>query len=237
MRVTGVTIAALVVLSHSLAVVSPKLDAFQRASAAADADEPVTLDVVVTDAKSRPVKNLQPADLELTDAGEAREVEAVQLQAGGGRIIGIFLDEFHVRAGDATLRARAALIHLVDTLLRDGDMVALVKPLDPLHAITFTQDRNLIRQVIAAFDGHAGDYTPRTEFERNFMSRHPKTAEATRAQVVIGGAAVTRAAPRRAERAQGAHLRQRRFPARAAPRHRLRGQPQWRGGLPARPAS
>jgi hypothetical protein len=72
----------------------------------------------------------------------------------------------------------------VETLLRDDDMVALVKPLDPLHAITFTQDRALMRQVIAAFDGHAGDYTPRTEFERNFMSRDPRTAEATRAQVV-----------------------------------------------------
>jgi VWFA-related protein len=182
MRLICVAVAAFVVLSHSLAVVPPKLDAFQRASA--EADEPVTLDVVVTDAKSRPVKNLQPGDLELTDAGEARVVETVQLQAGGGRIIGIFLDEFHVRAGDATIRARAALTHLVDTLLRDGDMVALVKPLDPLHAITFTQDRALIRQVIAAFDGHAGDYTPRTEFERNFMSRDPKTAEAARAQVV-----------------------------------------------------
>jgi VWFA-related protein len=180
MRFPRVAAAALVVLSHSLAVVSPKLDALQRA----DADEPVTLDVVVTDAKSRPVKNLQPGDLELTDAGEARAVETVQLQAGGGRIIGIFLDEFHVRAGDATIRARAALTHLVDTLLRHGDMVALVKPLDPLHAITFTQDHVLIRQVIAAFDGHAGDYTPRSDFERNFMSRHPKTAEATRAQVV-----------------------------------------------------
>ena len=138
----------------------------------------------MTDAKSRPDQGSAPGDLELTDAGETRAVDAVRLQAGGGRVIGIFLDEFHVRAGDATLRARAALTHLVDTLLRDGDLVALVKPLDPLHAITFTQDRALIRKVIAAFEGHAGDYTPRTEFERNFMSRDPKTAEATRAQVV-----------------------------------------------------
>jgi VWFA-related protein len=179
MRLTGVVVAVLVVLLHNFAVRSTQLGAFQRA----EADEPVTLDVVVTDARSRPVKNLQPADLELTDAGEARAVEAVQLNTGGGRVIGIFLDEFHVRAGDATVRARAALTHLVDSL-RDGDMVALVKPLDPLHAITFTRDHALIRQVIAAFEGHAGDYTPRTEFERNFMSRHPKTAEATRAQVV-----------------------------------------------------
>ena len=148
------------------------------------AQDPITLDVVVTDAKSRPIKDLSPGELELTDAGETRGVDAVRPQAGGGRTIGILLDEFHVQAGDATLRAKAALNHLVDTLLRDGDSVALVKPLDPLHAITFTQDRDVIRKVIAAFEGHAGDYTPRTEFERNFMSRDPKTAEATRAQVV-----------------------------------------------------
>jgi len=148
------------------------------------AAEPVTLDVVVTDAKSRPVKNIGPDDLELTVAGQPQRVDAVRLESGGGRIIGILLDEFHVRAGDATLRARAVLNHFVDTGLRERDMVALVKPLDPLHAITFTQDRALIRSVIAAFDGHAGDYTPRTEFERNFMSRDPTIAESTRAQVV-----------------------------------------------------
>lgn len=150
---------------------------------AAAAEEPVTLDVVITDAKARPVKDVRPEDLELTVSGQPQAVEAVRLESSGGRVIGIFLDEFHVRAGDATLRARAALNQLVDTL-RDGDTVALVKPLDPLHAITFTQDRALIHTVIAAFEGHAGDYTPRTEFERNFMSRDPKTAEVTRAQVV-----------------------------------------------------
>src|SRR5688572_24933814 len=148
------------------------------------ANEAVMIDVVVTDAQSRPVKDLRPADLELTDAGEPRAVETVRLQTDGGRVVGIFLDEFHVRAGDATLRARAALAHLVDALLRDGDAVALVKPLDPLHAITFTQDRDVIRTVIASFEGHAGDYTPRTDFERNYMSRDPRTAAATRAQVV-----------------------------------------------------
>lgn len=174
MRRAGVAIG---VASLVVAVVVPT---FRSAYAK---DDPITLDVVVTDATSQPIKDLRPADLELSDAGETRTVDAVRLQAGGGRVIGIFLDEFHVRAGDATVRARAALTRLVDDL-RDEDMVALVKPLDPLHAITFTQDRALIRTVIAAFDGHAGDYTPRSEFERNFMSRNPKTAEATRAQVV-----------------------------------------------------
>ncbi len=156
----------------------------QDSRTAVTAQDAITLDVVITDAKSRPLKDLAPGDLELTDAGEPRTVDALRAQTGSGRVIGIFLDEFHVRAGDATVRARAVLNHLVDTLLGDGDLVALVKPLDPLHAITFTEDRALIRKVIAAFEGHAGDYTPRTEFERNFMSRDPKTAEAARAQVV-----------------------------------------------------
>ena len=98
--------------------------------------------------------------------------------------MGILLDEFHVQSGNATTRARNALLNFIDTQLRDGDTVAIVKPLDPLHAIAFTQDRSVIRQVITSFEGHAGDYTPRSEFERNFMSRDPKTADPARAQVV-----------------------------------------------------
>lgn len=168
---------------------------------AAAADDIVTLDVVVTDAESRPIKDLQPADFELIDSGEPRRVDTVRLQSRGGRVIGILLDEFHVQAGGATLRARAALMHLVDTHLRDDDMVALVKPLDPLHAITFTQDRARIREAIGAFEGHAGDYTPRSEFERKFMSRDPETADAARSQVV--SAALQALARRLGDQQQG----------------------------------
>ena len=168
-----------------------------RPAAAQDA---VTFDVVLTDARSRPIKAINPDEVELIVGGEPQSVDAVRLESGGGRVIGIFLDEFHVRAGEATARARAALTQLIDTL-RDQDMVALVKPLDPLHAITFTQDRALLRKMVAAFEGHAGDYTPRTEFERNFMSRDPKTAEATRAQVV--SAALQSLARRLGDQQQG----------------------------------
>src|SRR5262245_30005927 len=140
------------------------------------AGEPVTLDVVVTDAKSRPLLDLRPSDFELIDSGEPRSVDAVRPQQGGPRVFGIFLDEFNVQSGGPTSRARSSLLNFVYTHLRDGDRVAIVKPLDPLHAIAFTQDRNLVRQVIATFEGHAGDYTPRSDFERNFMSRDPQTA-------------------------------------------------------------
>ena len=147
-------------------------------------DAPIAFDIVVTDPRSKPLTTLRPEDLELTDAGVVRGVESVQRQSDSNRVIGIFLDEFHVRSGESTARAKLALRRFVETELRDGDMLAIAKPLDPLHAITFTQDRSVITRAIDAFDGHAGDYTPRSDFERNFMSRDPKFADATRAQVV-----------------------------------------------------
>lgn len=172
--VTMVVRSAAIVVLASMSVVAP----------VSAADEPVSLDVVVTDAKMRPLQDLKVSDFELTDAGEIRAVDAVRPQSGSPRVFGILLDEFHVHAGEATSRAHDALLRFVDAQLRQGDLVAIVKPLDPLHAITFTQDRTVIRQVIAAFEGHAGDYSPRSEFERNFMSRDPRTADPARAQVV-----------------------------------------------------
>jgi VWFA-related protein len=175
---SGITALGVLVALGARPAMTP-LDAFQRPTS-----NHVALDVIVTDAKSRPMQDLKAADFELIDSGEARTVDDVRSQSGGARVFGIFLDEFHVRSGIQTTRARDALLTFVDTQLRDDDLVAIVKPLDPLHAISFTQDRRVIRQVITAFEGHAGDYTPRSEFERNFMSRDPKTAEPARAQVV-----------------------------------------------------
>lgn len=144
----------------------------------------IAFDIVVTDPRSKPLTTLRAEDLELTDTGVVRSVESVQRQSDPSRVIGIFLDEFHVRSGESTTRAKLALQRFVETQLRESDMVAIAKPLDPLHAITFTQDRGVITRAIDAFGGHAGDYTPRSDFERNFMSRDPTSADATRAQVV-----------------------------------------------------
>ena len=153
-------------------------------AAARGADDPITLNVVVTDAKSRPVKNLTPADFEVADSGMPGSVEDVRLQSGGGRVLAIFLDEYHVQPGHSTERARSALTQFVNTSLREGDAVAVMKPLDPLSGIVFTQDRTAIVQAISAFEGRKGDYTARSTFEGNFISRDPKTADVSRAQVV-----------------------------------------------------
>ena len=102
-------------------------------------------------------------------------------------LIAIFLDEYHVQAGENTLRARAALAKFVDTELRPSDQVAIMKPLDPLNTIqtlTIVDDRAKLQAQIEAFAGRKGDYTPTTAFEQNFMSRASAPADASRTQIV-----------------------------------------------------
>ena len=86
------------------------------------ADAPVTLDVVVTDAQSRPIHDLRPADFELIDSGESRAVEARPAAVGRRpRARASFSMSFTCRPARARSRARAALTAFVDTQLRDGD--------------------------------------------------------------------------------------------------------------------
>ena len=153
-------------------------------AAQSEQESAIEIDVVVTDAKLRPVQNLGVSDFELTESGKVRVIDDVRKASAGARVVAIFLDEYHVAAGDSTTRARAALEAFVRTQLHDGDTVAVMKPLDPLNSITTTTDRAAILEAIASFEGRKGDYRPRSTFEENFISRDPATADISRAQVV-----------------------------------------------------
>lgn len=145
----------------------------------------IRIDAIVTDRADRPVRDLGPADFELRESGEPRVIESATRQpSGGSRIVAIFLDEYHLQAGESTARARAALTRFVETQLRADDLVAVMKPLDPLTSIRVSRDRSTIREAIEHFNGRKGDYAPRTPFEEKFMSRAPREADANRAQVV-----------------------------------------------------
>jgi hypothetical protein len=99
-------------------------------------DSPIRLDAIVTDRNDRPIRDLKLSDVEISDAGESRPVDGLVRQSGGNkRLVAIFLDEYHVQAGESTERTRAALMKFVDTELRPDDMVAIMKPLDPLNSI------------------------------------------------------------------------------------------------------
>jgi VWFA-related protein len=148
----------------------------------------VRIDAIITDAKARPIRDLKRTDFEITDNGQARPVDDVTLQSShDARLIAIFLDEYHVQAGESTQRARAALAKFVDAELRPGDLVAIMKPLDPLNTIqtlTVVEGRATLQAQIEAFTGRKGDYTPTTPFEQNFMSRASAQADASRTQIV-----------------------------------------------------
>lgn len=170
-------------------------------------DRPVTVHVnaIVMDRLGHPVPHLKSSDFALEIDGVARKIDAVAPHAtadtadpqlghrhsnraalpAGARAFALLLDEFHVPPGAATDRVRDALTRFVDERLAPGDVVAVLKPLDSLRSIQFTRDRDATRQAIASFSGRAGDYTPRSAFERDFLGTAPAAVEAARLQIVL----------------------------------------------------
>lgn len=145
---------------------------------------PITITAIVTDRRGAPIVNLARADFTLRDEGTPRPIEAVEFKRGGGRLFALFFDEYHVEAGDNTARARQALAQLIDEQAREGDRFVAMKPLDQISAIQATSDRELVRQTVEAFAGCKGDYSPRSPFEAEYMSRAPQAASLERSRVV-----------------------------------------------------
>jgi VWFA-related protein len=110
-------------------------------------------------------------------------VDDVRFGVEAGRRFGIFLDEFHVAAGPAVARIRALLTDFVDRQLQPGDSAVVVKPLDSLLDLQLTSDHDRLRRAIASFEGRKGDYRPRTEFERDYVTGSSDRVEAVRSQI------------------------------------------------------
>src|SRR5439155_21465858 len=96
----------------------------------------IRLDAIVRGRQDRAIRGLSASDFESRDNGGPRPIDSATLESGrGGRLIAIFLDDYHVQPGENTARARAALTQFVDSELRPNDLVAVMKPLDSLKAI------------------------------------------------------------------------------------------------------
>lgn len=113
--------------------------------------------------------------------------EQREAQQPGTRLIGLFLDDYHVSPGQSADAARDALARFVEQDIQPDDLVVAMKPLDSLTSIRLTRDRQAIEQAIASFAGLRGNYTPRNPFEREIMGRAPAEVDGARAQVVISG--------------------------------------------------
>jgi VWFA-related protein len=171
------------------------------------------IDVIVTDKQGVPIANLRPGDFSVLDNGVAQKVDTAEWRSRapgvgpvapaseindaadeqrearqpGTRLIALYLDEYHVSAGESTERVRAAASRFVDEQVRQGDLLVVMKPLDHLTEIRFTRDRDQARKAVSSFSGRRNDYTPRSPFEEQYLGRSPGAVRAARAQIVMSG--------------------------------------------------
>jgi VWFA-related protein len=179
-------------------------------AAPASAPPAARLDVVVEDRAGRPVEKLTVDDFEVIENGARKEIAAVTFVKGDGaapageavppidsladeqaeaakdgtRILAVFLDEYHVAAGEGAAQARTLLLDVLDHMLGPRDLVLVVKPLDSLLALRATRDRAAVRHAIEQFEGRKDSYEPRSALEASITAGDRGRTDAIRAQVV-----------------------------------------------------
>ena len=174
----------------------------------------IRLEAIATDKLGAPITNLRADDFTLLVDDVAQKLDGVERRSNappevgpmappdeindegdearaarerGTRVVGIYLDEYHVSAGENTERVRNAVTRFIDTELRPSDLLIVMRPLDHLTEIRFTRDRTAARAAVSSFTGRRNDYTPRSAFEDQYLGRSPGAVRAARAQIVISG--------------------------------------------------
>ena len=108
---------------------------------------------------------IAPASEIKDDADERRAA-----RGAGTRLIAMYLDEYHVSAGESTERVRAAVSRFIDEQVRPGDLLAVMKPLDHLTEIRFTRDRDAARGRPSAASTGGATTTRRARRSRSSIS-------------------------------------------------------------------
>jgi len=180
----------------------------------------VSVDVIVTDKKTgNVVLDMKQDDFEIREDKKPQKVETfdvvnieelsatmpatpraitsmideeVEARKPNVRLFVILLDDYHVRRGN-DLFVRKVLEDFVTLQLAPQDMVAIMYPLTPTAALTFTRNRDSLVQAVRQFEGRKGDYLPRNEFEERYAYYPAATVERIRDDVTMGaltGAAI-----------------------------------------------
>jgi len=171
----------------------------------------VRVDVIVTDKNGNPVGDLTQADFEVQEDGKPQEIDLFRLVNSDGnvgpgaepprqirsqydqeseaarddvRLFVIFLDDYHVRRGNA-MRVREPLIQFVKTQLGPLDMVALMYPLMSVQQLTFTRDLDGVVSALRLFEGRKYDYRPRNPFEEQYANYPAQAVETVRNEVTM----------------------------------------------------
>lgn len=171
----------------------------------------VTVDVIVTDKQGNPVTDLTAADFEIKENNKVQAIdtfkrvdvvgdkfdvdpakaapilsmESMEREAARDdvRLVTIFLDDYHTRKGNA-MAIRDKVARFV-TELGPRDLVAVMYPLTPVTAITFSRDHEGIARAIQKFDGRKYDYQPRNPAEQIYFRLSRPQIEELRNSIVI----------------------------------------------------
>ena len=170
---------------------------------AQQAPAPVTLDVVVEGGRGRDVLN--PADFTVRDGSTPMVVASARLvepssataplqavsndedetraAAMADRIVGVYIDEYHLAAGAQFAQARAAVAAFLRRELGPRDLVVVLKPLDSLLSIRMTSDREGAARIVEGAKAREGDYTPTSALEQELMAGAPRRIDEARRQI------------------------------------------------------
>jgi VWFA-related protein len=165
----------------------------------------VRVDVIVSDKQGNPVHDLKQEDFEVTEDGKAQAIQTFKLvkvneDAGVGtdpprevrnaieeqveanrddvRLFAIFLDDYHVRL-ENSMRARELIAQFVENQLQPADMAGIMYPLWSINDVMLNRNRRTVAAAIRDFQGRKYDYTPRNQFEENYV-HYVSTIEAER---------------------------------------------------------
>ena len=174
--------------------------------------ELVRVDATVFDKKGLPVTDLTENDFEVQEDGVMQPIKSFKLVEVNGtpspdndeslairsrehaaleaakddvRVFLVFWDEYHIREFEDTLRARAQLAHFLLTSFGSTDLVAIMDPLTPTDAISFTRDRRQLADAAAKLQGRQHVYIPaRSVLEEAQLTSND--VERIRSQVTTG---------------------------------------------------
>ena len=181
----------------------------------------VSVDVIVTSSKSgEPVLDLNRDDFDVREDGKPQKVETFQVikldnvtqaldpvapraitstydeereaRQPDVRLFVLFLDDYHVRRGN-DLVVRKPLTDFIENQLGPKDMIAVMYPLTPVTALTFTRNHDSVVKAIEKFEGRKYNYEPRNEFEERYAYYPTATVEEIRTEVTLSalkGAAI-----------------------------------------------
>ena len=171
----------------------------------------VRVDAIVTDEDGAPILDLTADDFRVFEDGVEQTVESFRLVEVTGlpdpalpppssirndydqvreaarpdsRIFVFFLDDYHVRDGNA-IRARSILVEFVETQLRPTDLVGIMYPLTPIMDLRLTRNHGQVVRALEAFEGVKYDYQPRNMYEHVYANFPTTTVEMIRNDVSL----------------------------------------------------